>query len=196
MHYISKNVSIQLTEIDKSKSIFENEGLEGYVRKENIWVKKLLKDAKIIIKKALPFVLLITIIYIIAISNLRKQDQKEIDDSFTNQLVLANGILNSDYNKNDDEGKTYLRTTAAGSLYSSLNLMRFSSYINNEDRNDLFSAINNLYLCMTNSNKSRIIFTMYNKEVNQYLVRIISNPNDEKACKALDELTYNVLNSK
>ncbi|GKU25043.1 hypothetical protein [Clostridium folliculivorans] len=159
-------------------------------------MKKLLKSSKVIIKKAMPFVLIIAILYIIAINDLRKQDQNEIDDSFTNQLVLANGILNSDYNKSNDEGKAYLRTTAAGGLYSSLNLMRFSSYINNEDRNDLFGAINNLYLCMTNSNTSKVIFTTYNEKVNQYLVRIIRNPKDKEACKALDELTYSVLNSK
>ncbi|WP_206867921.1 hypothetical protein [Clostridium zeae] len=111
-------------------------------------MKKLLKFAKVIVKKAMPFALIIAILYIITVNDLRKQDQKEIDDSFTNQLVLANGMLNSDYNKNDDEGKAYLRTTAAGSLYSSLNLMRYSSYNNNENRNDLFDAINNLYLCM------------------------------------------------
>ncbi|GFP76206.1 hypothetical protein [Clostridium fungisolvens] len=159
-------------------------------------MKKLLKIARTIIKKAVPFALIIVILYSIIMNNQREQDQKEIDESFTNQLVLANGMLNNDYNKNDDEGKTFLRTTAAGSLYSSLNLMRFSSYNNNDNRNNLFGAINNLYLCMTNSNSSRIIFTIYNKEVNQYLVRIISNPNDEEACKALDELTYSVLNSK
>ncbi|MBK1813293.1 hypothetical protein JHL18_21965 [Clostridium sp. YIM B02505] len=159
-------------------------------------MKKLLKFAKIIIKKTMPFALIISILYIIVINDFRKQEKKEIDDSFTNQLVLANGILNTDYNKNDDEGKAYLRTTAAGYLYSSLNLMNYSSYINNENRNDLFGAINNLYLCMTKSNASRVIFTKYNKEVNQYLVKIIRKPKDKEACKALDELTYSVLKSE
>lgn len=159
-------------------------------------MKKLLKIAKTIIKKAMPFVLIIAILYSIAINDQRKQDQKEIDDSFTNQLVQVNGMLASDYDMNDDEGKIFLRTTAAGSLYSSLNLMRFSSYVNSENRNDLFGALNNLYLCMTKSSTSRIIFTTHNKEVNQYLIRIISNPNDKEAYKALDELTYGILNSK
>ncbi|GFZ29923.1 hypothetical protein CSC2_04490 [Clostridium zeae] len=36
MHYIAKNVSIQLTEVDSSKSIFENEDLEGLVKDETL----------------------------------------------------------------------------------------------------------------------------------------------------------------
>ncbi|GKU25044.1 hypothetical protein [Clostridium folliculivorans] len=36
MHYIAKNVSIQLAEVDTSKTAFENEDLEGLVKDEKL----------------------------------------------------------------------------------------------------------------------------------------------------------------
>jgi hypothetical protein len=159
-------------------------------------VKKLLNFTRDTLKKIMPFALIICIIYILCINDYRKQEKLQIDNSFTNELNVARAMFSNDYGNNDEEGKVYLRTNTAASLYSSVSLFKHTSYSNNKDRNDLFYSIYNLYLCMSRSEASRVIFTKYNKEVSQYLLRLANDPNDKEAYEALDELTYKVLNSK
>jgi hypothetical protein len=118
----------------------------------------------------------------------KNEQQKQINELFIASLVEARVALSIDYVNADESTRTAHSTRISSNLYSAVRVLNLSSYNNNKNRNQLFSAIYNLYLCMTNPDTKLIILTEKLADVHSYLTRIIEDINDTEAYEELSSL--------
>jgi hypothetical protein len=145
-------------------------------------MKKVLLNITIVI-------LVITSILGVRSSYQKNEQQKQINQLFIESLIEARSALSIDYTNADESTRTAYSTRISSSLYSAVRILNLSSYNKSENRNQLFSAIYNLYLCMTNPDTKFVILTEKLADVHSYLTKIIEDSNNSEACEELSDLS-------
>ncbi|GCD12522.1 hypothetical protein [Clostridium tagluense] len=124
-----------------------------------------------------------------------KRREKTANELFKYTLSQSQFCFAQDYTIMKDDEKNYYYRLAASNLYTALSIVDLTSYGNNGKNNELTSAINELYCCMTeiNTNDSRWkAVTEKRVAIYKYLTYISDNPNDKNSCDALSRLSNNL----
>jgi|GEM_PF-1315771 len=144
-----------------------------------------------ILKLALIISLLVGIYTFIA-----RVDQKQrTTELFKYNLSQVEYCFAQDYNNMDDDNKTFFYLKASSNLSSALAILDFTSYAKIKNHNELSSALEELYFCITENNQFNSRWkavTQKREAINKYLHYVNQNPNDKNNSNALSRLVNNL----
>lgn len=147
-----------------------------------------MKKIKIIFVLLLIFVLISTAVVYNFHNNIDTKTRLT-DQEFLTNLSLASSGFAKDYSNMDDNEKIANYIDISSNLYTAMNILDMTSYSHNKNRNELFTAIYNLYNCMTRKDSRDAVLTNRTMEiVNKCLNDLTLNPKDEKACQTISKL--------
>jgi len=125
-----------------------------------------------------------------------KQREKTANELFKYTLSQAQFCFAQDYTKmKDDDDKNYYYKLAASNLYTALSIVDLTSYGKRENHNELISAINELYFCMTEINTTNSRWKAVTEKrvaIYKYLTYIGIDPNDKNSYDSLSRLANNL----